>query len=83
MPRKRERPEVGWVLSEARSERGLTQRQLEVMTGIPKERISKYEHDHVVPSLSILLSLASALNIDVTMEANGDMSYYLRTRKRG
>jgi transcriptional regulator with XRE-family HTH domain len=42
---------------------GLTQSQLVRVSGIPKPTLSRYENDHVTPSLSTLRRLAKALNV--------------------
>jgi transcriptional regulator with XRE-family HTH domain len=45
----------------------LSQPDLERETGIPKARISKYEHGHAVPSVPTLVKLADQL--DVSLDA--------------
>ncbi|MGH2725565.1 MAG: helix-turn-helix domain-containing protein, partial [Actinomycetota bacterium] len=39
-------------LRRARTNAGLSQRDLERSSGIPKSRISRYENGHLLPSLS-------------------------------
>ena len=53
----------GQRLREARTEAGLSQSELEVRSGIPKARLSRYENGHVIPSIQTLERLASALSI--------------------
>lgn len=53
----------GHRLREARIRAGLSQSELEVRSGIPKARLSRYENGHVVPSIQTLERLASALGV--------------------
>ncbi len=50
-------------LREARVEAGLSQSELEELSGIPKARLSRYENGHVEPSIQTLGRLARALNV--------------------
>jgi transcriptional regulator with XRE-family HTH domain len=54
---------VGMRLREARSVAGLSQSELEQISGIPKARLSRYENGHVEPSIQTLVRLARALNV--------------------
>src|SRR5437773_5397418 len=54
---------VGMRLREARSAAGLSQSELEQISGIPKARLSRYENGHVEPSIQTLARLARALNV--------------------
>ncbi len=54
---------VGMRLREARSAAGLSQSELERISGIPKARLSRYENGHVEPSIQTLIRLARALNV--------------------
>jgi transcriptional regulator with XRE-family HTH domain len=54
---------VGTRLREARSVAGLSQSELEQISGIPKARLSRYENGHVEPSIQTLVRLARALNV--------------------
>jgi transcriptional regulator with XRE-family HTH domain len=47
----------------ARTAGGLTQSELVKRSGIPKPTLSRYENDHVLPSLATLARLAEALNV--------------------
>jgi transcriptional regulator with XRE-family HTH domain len=42
---------------------GLSQSGLEARSGIPKARISRYENDHVAPSMPTLARLARSLDL--------------------
>ncbi len=53
----------GQRLREARTQAGLSQSELELRSGIPKARLSRYENGHVIPSIQTLERLASALSI--------------------
>ena len=50
-------------LREARLGAGLSQSELEELSGIPKARLSRYENGHVEPSIQTLARLARALNV--------------------
>ncbi|TMK35213.1 MAG: helix-turn-helix transcriptional regulator [Actinobacteria bacterium] len=50
-------------LREARLSAGLSQSELEELSGIPKARLSRYENGHVEPSIQTLNRLARALNV--------------------
>ena len=50
-------------LREARLSAGLSQSDLEDISGIPKARLSRYENGHVEPSIQTLNRLARALNV--------------------
>src|SRR5206468_9651572 len=50
-------------LREARLGAGLSQSDLEDISGIPKARPSRYENGHVEPSIQTLNRLARALNV--------------------
>ena len=53
----------GERLREARTAGGLTQSALVKRSGIPKPTLSRYENDHVLPSLATLARLAEALHV--------------------
>src|SRR2546425_11504569 len=53
----------GQRLRQARREAGLSQSELEVRSGIPKARLSRYENGHVLPSIGTLGRLAKALGV--------------------
>jgi transcriptional regulator with XRE-family HTH domain len=50
-------------LREARVAAGLSQSELEELSGIPKARLSRYENGHVEPSIQTLARLSKALNV--------------------
>jgi len=53
----------GARLRAARSEAGMSQSDLERLSGVPKTRLSRYENGHILPSLVTLRKLAVALGI--------------------
>jgi transcriptional regulator with XRE-family HTH domain len=53
----------GQRLREARVSAGLSQSELEELSGIPKARLSRYENGHVAPSIQTLERLSRALNV--------------------
>ncbi len=55
--------EFGRRLREARLRAGMSQSDLEEVSGIPKARLSRYENGHVSPSIHTLARLAAALQV--------------------
>lgn len=53
----------GQRLRQARVKAGMSQSDLEEISGIPKARLSRYENGHVVPSIQTLERLAKALGV--------------------
>lgn len=53
----------GQRLRETRIRAGLSQSDLEEISGIPKARLSRYENGHVAPSIQTLERLAKALRV--------------------
>lgn len=53
----------GHRLRESRVAAGLSQSELEDISGIPKARLSRYENGHVEPSIQTLARLSRALNV--------------------
>jgi transcriptional regulator with XRE-family HTH domain len=64
----------GERLRQARLEAGYTQSQLVRRSGIPKPTLSRYENDHVLPSLQTLARLADALQVPETSLLPGKTS---------
>lgn len=50
-------------LRQLRTDAGLSQKQLEHRSGVPKSRISRYENGHLLPSMVGLKRLASSLGV--------------------
>ena len=61
--RKDDGKHFGNRLREARVSAGLSQSELEELSGIPKARLSRYENGHVAPSIQTLERLSRALNV--------------------
>ena len=53
----------GQRLRETRVRAGMSQSDLEEISGIPKARLSRYENGHVAPSIQTLERLAKALAV--------------------
>jgi transcriptional regulator with XRE-family HTH domain len=53
----------GQRLRDTRVRAGLSQSDLEEVSGIPKARLSRYENGHVAPSIQTLERLAKALKV--------------------
>lgn len=53
----------GERLREARTKSGFSQADLTKRSGVPKTMLSRYENDHILPSISTLGRLATALEI--------------------
>ena len=53
----------GSRLRAARIKAGLSQKQLANVCGIPKPRLSRYENDHILPSVTSLARLADAIGV--------------------
>lgn len=54
---------IGGRLREARRRAGLSQGQLQIRSGVPKSRLSRYENEHLLPSLTTLRRLVEALGV--------------------
>lgn len=57
----------GHCLRSAREKAGLSQSELERRSGVPKTRLSRYENDHILPSVHTLKKLAGALGVSETV----------------
>src|SRR5919109_3926760 len=55
--------DFGGRLRRARRDAGFSQSELEMKSGIPKARLSRYENGHVLPSITTLRKLSDALGI--------------------
>ncbi len=58
-------PELAGKLKQARTQKGLTQGQLAKRAGTDSQRISKYERGVLVPTTTILVKLADALDVSL------------------
>ena len=57
---------LGERLRAARAKAHVTQSHLTQISGVPKTMLSRYENDHVLPSVTSLLNLADALGESVS-----------------
>ena len=77
----------GERLRSTRLAAGLTQSQLVSRSGIPKPTLSRYENDHVMPSLQTLGRLAEALHVPESVLLPGKPSpeeeFYTALAERG
>jgi transcriptional regulator with XRE-family HTH domain len=60
-----ERAATGARIREAREERGLSQEQVETLSGISQETLSRIENGHRDPRLDTLRKLAAGLSMDL------------------
>jgi transcriptional regulator with XRE-family HTH domain len=67
----------GERLREARAKAHVTQSKLSKSCGVPKTTLSRYENDHILPSVTTLHKLADALGMSVSALV-GDGSTSLR-----
>jgi transcriptional regulator with XRE-family HTH domain len=63
-----DRAALGMLLSEARRAAGMTQRQLELASGVPQGKISRVERGQSYPALLTLTQIASALGLELTLQ---------------
>ncbi len=64
--RRRHDPHLGDIIANARIERGISQRELGVLTGIPASLLGNYEGGHREPGLHALLLIAQALDVPLS-----------------
>ena len=57
----------GERLREARTKSGFSQADLTKRSGVPKTMLSRYENDHILPSISTLGRLADALEVQTSV----------------
>lgn len=60
-----ERPSLGQMLRDARETAGLTQKQVEGLTGIDRNQLSAYENDREPMRVSTLERLAAAIGLQL------------------
>ena len=77
----------GQRLREARINAGLSQSELEEISGIPKARLSRYENGHVAPSIQTLERLSTALKVSEASLLGDERavleSFFARLQERG
>jgi len=77
----------GQRLREARINAGLSQSELEEISGIPKARLSRYENGHVAPSIQTLERLSNALKVSEASLLGDERAvleaFFARLQQRG
>ena len=58
--------QLGALIRELRTERGLTQQQLADRLGVTDKAVSKWERDICCPDITLLLPLAAVLGVTVS-----------------
>ena len=53
----------GQRLRDSRQKAGMSQAELTRLSGVPKTMLSRYENDHILPSISTLQKLSTALGV--------------------
>lgn len=82
MPKERPNINIGQVIRSYRSERGLSQGDIERRTGLLRCYLSRVENGHTVPSLETLSKIAEAMEINLADFFPGtDTAQDLQTRK--
>src|SRR5438128_4705847 len=65
MPKEKPRVNIGAVIKTYRSQRGLSQGDIERRTGLLRCYLSRVENGHTVPSLETLAKIAEAMDISL------------------
>jgi transcriptional regulator with XRE-family HTH domain len=65
MPKERPKVNIGQVIRSYRSDRGLSQGDIERRTGLLRCYLSRVENGHTVPSLETLAKIAMAMEINL------------------
>jgi len=65
MPKEKPRVNIGDVIKTYRSQRGLSQGDIERRTGLLRCYLSRVENSHTVPSLETLAKIAEAMDISL------------------
>jgi len=65
MPKEKPRVNIGDVIRTYRSQRGLSQGDIERRTGLLRCYLSRVENGHTVPSLETLAKIAEAMDINL------------------
>ena len=54
---------MGHQIREARIAAGMSQADVALKSGIPKARLSRYENNHVMPTLESLAAICAAIGV--------------------
>ncbi|MFJ4787544.1 helix-turn-helix transcriptional regulator [Streptomyces sp. NPDC088794] len=76
------RRDIGERIRTVRLHRRLTQEQLAHLIGIDRRTIHRYETAQRDPSLSMLLRIADALDVSLSLLLSGSLELDLRNAKR-
>ena len=82
MPKEKPRVNIGEVIKTYRSQRGLSQGDIERRTGLLRCYLSRVENGHTVPSLDTLSKIAVALDLPISQFfADDNLGRQLNTQK--
>lgn len=82
MPKEKPKVNIGDVIRSFRTERGLSQGDIERRTGLLRCYLSRVENGHTVPSLETLAKIAEALEISLADFFPGGQTQQDRERQR-
>ena len=82
MPKEKPKVNIGQVIRSYRTERGLSQGDIERRTGLLRCYLSRVENGHTVPSLETLAKIAEAMEITLADFFPGGESQFERENKR-
>ena len=66
MPKEKPKVNIGEVIRSYRSDRGLSQGDIERRTGLLRCYLSRVEHGHTIPSLDTLSKIAGAMELPLS-----------------
>ena len=75
MPKEKPQVNIGEVIKTYRSQRGLSQGDIERRTGLLRCYLSRVENGHTIPSLDTLAKIATAMDVPLAQffhDGNGD-----------
>jgi transcriptional regulator with XRE-family HTH domain len=82
VPKEKPKVNIGGVIRSYRTERGLSQGDIERRTGLLRCYLSRVENGHTVPSLETLAKIAEAMEITLADFFPGSESQFERDSKR-
>jgi len=82
MPKEKPKVNIGEVIRSYRSDRGLSQGDIERRTGLLRCYLSRVENGHTIPSLDTLSKIALALDLPIAQFfADESMGHQFNTQK--